>query len=162
MPITEYWVDKALQVSHEIILHLGISVLFSLVPKIAMNLKHVIIFKSVTEREAPEIQEKARDQSSSKSCFNERSWRITSSRFGDIYLATQRRNMTKLCQSLVQTSAASFRNEAISHGKVYEPSVVLKHTLALHTVWSFSHIFLHNTAERLQYLCLMNVCHDVP
>uniref|UniRef100_A0A8W8I6H9 Uncharacterized protein n=1 Tax=Magallana gigas TaxID=29159 RepID=A0A8W8I6H9_MAGGI len=100
MPITEYWVDNALQ---------------------------------VTQREAPEIQEKARDQSSSKSCFNERSWRITSSRFCDIYLATPRRNTTKLCQCLVQTPAASFRNEAISHGKVYEPSVVLKQTLALHT-----------------------------
>lgn len=90
-PITEYWIDSALQ---------------------------------VTEREAAAIEEKTRDQSSSKSWFNERDWRITSSRFGDICLATQRRNKTKLCQSLIQSSAASFRNEAIFHGKVYESKAI--------------------------------------
>lgn len=88
------------------------------------NLKHVVIFEQVTEREAAEIQEKTRDQSSSKSWFNERSWRIISSRFGYICFATQRRNKTKLCQSLVQTSAVSFRNEAISHGKFYESKTI--------------------------------------
>ncbi|XP_061184370.1 uncharacterized protein LOC133192371 [Saccostrea echinata] len=90
-PITEYWIDSALQ---------------------------------VTEREAAAIEERTRGQSSSKSWFEERKWRLTSSRFGDICLATHRRNKTKLCQSLISSSAVSFRHEATSHGRVYENKAI--------------------------------------
>ncbi|XP_062603703.1 uncharacterized protein LOC134265503 [Saccostrea cucullata] len=74
----------------------------------------------VTADEMFAIKERTRGQASSKNWFKERSWRITASRFGDICLATDRRNKQKLCESIHQPSAALLRSEALIHGRTYE------------------------------------------
>nr|XP_022307572.1 uncharacterized protein LOC111113571 [Crassostrea virginica] len=78
----------------------------------------------VTTEKVIAIEEKTRGQASSKDWFKERSWRITASRFGDICLATDRRNKQKLCHSIYQPSAALFRCEALVHGRTYEARAI--------------------------------------
>lgn len=95
----------------------------------SLSLKPVCIFLNffflqVTMTGASAIEERTRGQASSQEWFTERSWRITASRFGDICLATERRDKMKLCQSLHQPSAASFRSEALVHGKTYESRAI--------------------------------------
>lgn len=70
-----------------------------------------------------EIEESTRLQSSNKLWFAERRWRLTASRFGDICQITHRRNISKLCKSLLGNSA-NLRNEAILHGKNYESRAI--------------------------------------
>ncbi|XP_056005265.1 uncharacterized protein LOC125664437 [Ostrea edulis] len=78
----------------------------------------------VTADKVVAIEEQTRGQASSNNWFKERSWRITASRFGDICLATDRRNRQKLCESLYQPSAAVFRSEALVHGSTYETRAI--------------------------------------
>ena len=56
------------------------------------------------------VEERTRGQASSKLWFAERQWRMTASRFGEIFKATHRRIKGKLCQSLVATQR--FNNKA--------------------------------------------------
>lgn len=49
-------------------------------------------------------------------------WRLTASRFGEVAKATARRNLTKLCQSLV--SIVEIKSKSIIHGKKYEPVAI--------------------------------------
>lgn len=81
-------------------------------------------FLKVTADKVVAIEEQTRGQASSNNWFKERSWRITASRFGDICLATDRRNRQKLCESLYQPSAAVFRSEALVHGRTYETRAI--------------------------------------
>ncbi|KAJ8307415.1 hypothetical protein KUTeg_015499 [Tegillarca granosa] len=72
----------------------------------------------VTERGVREIEEATRKQARSKRWHEEREWRITVSRFGDVCSATKRRNINKLCSSLV--GQRKLNNSAIIHGLEYE------------------------------------------
>ena len=54
----------------------------------------------------------------------ERSWRITASKFGDILTSTPRRNMEKLCNYL--SNSKELNTPAILHGKQYEPVAMAK------------------------------------
>ena len=49
---------------------------------------------------------------------------MTASRFGEICIATHRRNKVKLCQSLV--APQRFNNKALVHGKTFERRAVEK------------------------------------
>jgi len=76
------------------------------------------VFIKVTSDRAREIEQSTRDQANSTAWHEERRWRITASRFGDIALATDRRYREKLCQSLLNTPF--FWSVATAHGKRYE------------------------------------------
>ncbi|XP_021365774.1 uncharacterized protein LOC110458418 [Mizuhopecten yessoensis] len=78
----------------------------------------------VTEDTATEIQESTKLQAKSSRWFMERQWRLTASRFGDITHATNRRNMTKLCESI--HSSKVFHSKSIEHGKKYETKALKK------------------------------------
>uniref|UniRef100_T1JBV9 SAP domain-containing protein n=1 Tax=Strigamia maritima TaxID=126957 RepID=T1JBV9_STRMM len=57
------------------------------------------IDNSLKEGNFLEIEKKTRKQANSSAWFQQRLWRITASRFGEICKLTKRRNMTKLCRS---------------------------------------------------------------
>jgi hypothetical protein len=65
-----------------------------------------------------ELEKKTRKQADCKRWKEERLWRITASRFGEVCKLTARRNMNKLCNSFMKTSRLC--NKAIIHGKQYE------------------------------------------
>ena len=77
---------------------------------------------SVTSNEVKTIEEETKKQSESTSWLSERLWRVTASRFGDVLKATDRRNMPKLCESIV--SPPTLNNPAVMHGKKYEQIAV--------------------------------------
>ena len=52
----------------------------------------------------------------------ERKWRITASRFGEIILATERKDFEKLCKSMYDS--CDIRTDAIIHGHAYESQAV--------------------------------------
>ena len=72
----------------------------------------------VTGDDIRRIEEETRKQSSSPHWFEEREWRITASRFGDISHMTDRRDRLKLSKSL--TSRQILSTQPILHGKIYE------------------------------------------
>ncbi|XP_021362744.1 uncharacterized protein LOC110456373 [Mizuhopecten yessoensis] len=72
----------------------------------------------VTETQVSIIEETTRSQSSSKIWYKERAWRLTASRFGEVCKMTHRRNIQKLCSSLLNTNKTY--SEGMSHGKNYE------------------------------------------
>ena len=78
----------------------------------------------MTKDEADMIEKETRDQSSTAKWFDERQWRLTASRFGDIVHASDRRNMTELSASMY--SPPSLHTEAIVHGQVHEKSAITK------------------------------------
>jgi putative phage-type endonuclease len=69
------------------------------------------------------LEEQTRGQAQSKLWFKERKFRITASHFGEICKATDRRNLTSLCQNIFEPVQLS--SPAILHGKTYE-AVALK------------------------------------
>jgi len=77
---------------------------------------------SVTADEVATIEQETRAQSESTKWLIERSWRVTASRFGDVLKATSRRNMQKLCESIV--SPRMLNNTAVNHGKKYEKTAI--------------------------------------
>lgn len=77
----------------------------------------------VSNEEARLIEIKTRQQSKTKTWFEERQWRLTASRFGEICKATDRRNKETLCDSMYNVSQIS--TPPIAHGKTYE-SVALE------------------------------------
>lgn len=82
------------------------------------------MYLQVTEKEANVLEKKTQGQSKSLTWFDERKWRLTASRFGDICNATARRNMQKLCKSLLDCS--KLNTPAILHGQQYEKKAIKK------------------------------------
>lgn len=64
------------------------------------------------------LKKNTRGQISNKRWFDERSWRLTASRFGEIVRITNRRNIEKLCESPI--SCKPLETTATLHGKNYE------------------------------------------
>ena len=56
--------------------------------------------------------------------YNERQWRITASRFGEISRITSRRNVKKLCETIVKPK--NINTPAILHEKMYEKKALAK------------------------------------
>lgn len=63
-----------------------------------------------------------RDQAFSSKWFNERKFRLTASKFGEILKSTENRNLEKFCESLY--SPPNLSTPAVIHGKTYEPIAV--------------------------------------
>jgi predicted phage-related endonuclease len=59
-----------------------------------------------------------RAQSNDEKWLEEREWRLTASKFGQICKATERRDMTKLANSIL--SPSPLNNSAVTHGRVHE------------------------------------------
>ena len=76
----------------------------------------------VTKERAQEIEEETRNQAQSRVWFTERQMRLTSSTFGDICKATERRDYWKLCKSLFDCKPLNL--PAITHGKESEPKAL--------------------------------------
>ncbi|XP_033739376.1 uncharacterized protein LOC117326767 isoform X1 [Pecten maximus] len=72
--------------------------------------------------EVLEIEETTKKQSVCKKWHQERRWRLTSSRFGEICKATDRRNKEKLCQSIFRP--ARLTSPAIIHGQTFERAAI--------------------------------------
>ena len=68
--------------------------------------------------ETSAIEEATRKQSCSSLWFEHRKYRITASRFAEICKATQRRDMAKLCQSIVSSNRIT--TAAVIHGQQFE------------------------------------------
>jgi len=71
---------------------------------------------SATER--ADIERQTRKQAGSSVWHEERKWRITASRFGDVAHATDRRCRDKLCKSILDPP--KLWNAAVLHGKELE------------------------------------------
>ncbi|XP_033730972.1 uncharacterized protein LOC117320491 [Pecten maximus] len=78
----------------------------------------------VTEEDALDLETRTKCQAKCKKWVEEREWRVTASRFGDITHATCRRNMEKLCESLL--SSRVLHTKATEHGKNYKKKAVMK------------------------------------
>ena len=72
----------------------------------------------LTVEEASVLQDRTVEQHKSRDWHSARAWRITSSRFGDIISSTSRRNIDKLCESLLHPPALC--NPPVLHGRCYE------------------------------------------
>ncbi len=72
----------------------------------------------MTEERREEIEKKTRGQNQSPFWFKERKWRLTASNFGDILKITDRRDLNKLCQNLL--NPVKLTSPSIVHGKTYE------------------------------------------
>lgn len=83
----------------------------------------------VSTQEVLNIERTTRQQSGSRTWFDERQWRLTASRFGEICKATERRDMDALCSSIFYPSKLS--TPPIVHGKTYE-KVALEKFAALY------------------------------
>ena len=81
----------------------------------------------ITEQERVQIEEQTRRQSTSRRWFEERTKRLTSSHFGEICKATERRDKTKLAESY--TVVRDLRCPAIQHGRKYEAVAVEEYQL---------------------------------
>lgn len=66
------------------------------------------------------VEETTRNQSSCKYWYTERAWRLTASRFGDILKMTNRRNISKLCASLLSKKSLNVCTVGMRYGKNYE------------------------------------------
>ncbi|XP_069105993.1 uncharacterized protein [Argopecten irradians] len=80
--------------------------------------------KVLSMEESLKIEETTKKQSLCKKWHKERKWRLTSSRFGDICKATDRRNKDQLCQSMFEPATLS--TPAIIHGQSFEKAAVKK------------------------------------
>ena len=67
---------------------------------------------------ADKIEGKTRQQSGCRTWHQEREWRVTASKFGDIGNATYRRNWEKLCSSIY--TKQNLATPPIVHGRQYE------------------------------------------
>ena len=76
----------------------------------------------VTTEDVIHIEQKTSAQHLSRKWFSERSWRVTASRFGDVLKATCRRNMHKLCQSMVAPQQLHCRS--VVHGRRHEKAAL--------------------------------------
>ena len=79
---------------------------------------YVICFKQVSQRDIARIEQTSTKQYLSKVWHQEREWRLTASRFGDICRATDRRDKLKLCASIYRP--AKLKNPAVLHGHQHE------------------------------------------
>lgn len=94
----------------------------------------------VCPAEACKIETQTRDQCKSKKWFQEREWRITASRFGEICKTTEKRNKDKLCHSLV--SPQELQTKPIIHGRTYEGQAIEKFEARLMTKVNKSGLFV--------------------
>ena len=78
----------------------------------------------MTQERLEEIEKKTRGQNQSPLWFSERKWRLTASNFGDILKMTDRRDLDKLCENLLNPSKLT--SPAIVHGKTYESIAIEK------------------------------------
>lgn len=83
-------------------------------------------------------------QTSNAGWYNERLWRITASRFGEIARITARRNIRKLCESLIERT--SICTKAIAHGKTYE-GVAIRKFEEVRPVFSLDYFHLLSGAQ---------------
>ena len=79
---------------------------------------------NVTSEEARRIEELTRDQATSYKWKEERHWRLTASRFGDICRATERRNLPSLAKSIL--NPPHLTGAAVSYGKAQEANAIKK------------------------------------
>lgn len=82
----------------------------------------IILLFQVTQRDIIDIELNTREQSKSVLWMSERAWRLTASKFGDILKATVRRDMDKLCRTIVFPRQLSVK--AIVHGRKYEKTAI--------------------------------------
>ena len=75
-------------------------------------------FTQVDQKSIVKIEKATRGQSSSKSWYAERTWRITASKFGELNRITPRRNINKLLSNML--SCRPLETPAVLHGKNYE------------------------------------------
>ena len=80
---------------------------------------------NVTTEEAENIEQFTREQSGSYKWKEERHWRLTASRFGEICRATERRDMSSLAKSILNPPDLS-RLPAVSYGKAQEANAIKK------------------------------------
>lgn len=80
---------------------------------------------SLTKSEQDDIEKATRGQASNKLWFSNRAMRVTSSHFGTICKATDRRDMAKCCQDIVSPCGVTCK--AMEHGKKYERVAVEKY-----------------------------------
>ncbi|XP_013391521.1 uncharacterized protein LOC106159688 [Lingula anatina] len=78
----------------------------------------------VEEQAAKDIERSTVQQGKSAIWHKEREWRITASRFGEITAATEKRDMNKLCESLL--TPKPLHTPAIRHGQDYEKIAIRK------------------------------------
>lgn len=79
----------------------------------------------ISPEEVQEIEAATRDQASSKRWQEERKKRLTSSYFGEICKATDRKNKTSFAESLM--TERELKTAAITHGRKYEVLAVEKY-----------------------------------
>lgn len=79
---------------------------------------------NVTTKQAADIEAETKQQAGCARWAEERQYRLTASRFGEICKMTQRRNIEKLCNSLFEHSYIC--TPAITHGKLYESTAIKK------------------------------------
>ena len=94
---------------------------------LCVNMKHLIRainFFQVTSSEAEQIEATTHKQSQCRQWHEERQWRITASRFGDIHKATKRRKMDLLCKSVY--APKNLTNKAVLHGRKFEKMAIKK------------------------------------
>ena len=76
----------------------------------------------VTQEEADQIEQQTRDQVDSKQWNEQREWRLTASRFGEICKATARKDSLKLAESILYPP--KFTSNATAHGLVHEKTAI--------------------------------------
>ena len=72
----------------------------------------------MTQEDIERIQKATVDQNLCSTWYSERQWRLTASRFGEISKLTERRDMEKLCRSLLGLERIT--TPALAHGRAYE------------------------------------------
>jgi hypothetical protein len=78
----------------------------------------------VSRHEAETIEIKTRGQNKNVQWKEERLWRVTASKFGEICKATERRDFGKMANSLL--NPPTLTGDAIVHGQVHEASALKK------------------------------------
>ncbi|CAM1154303.1 Uncharacterised protein r2_g4267 [Pycnogonum litorale] len=78
----------------------------------------------VTQKQASDIQKNTTLQAKCRLWHNERKWRLTASKFGEICKITPRRNIHRLCLSLFEKNQVFTRG--MSHGRQYESVALAK------------------------------------
>ena len=85
--------------------------------------KHLL---QVNDKDIQRIEAATRLQSKSTSWFAEREWRLTASNFGTLCKITNRRNINKLCTSLLCPNI--ILTHPILHGRTYESLAIRQFT----------------------------------
>jgi hypothetical protein len=91
------------------------------------------------------IERKTRLQADNHTWREQRLWRVTASRFGEVCKLTARRNMSKFCKSFITSS--NLHSKPIIHGKQYEETARKK--------------FEAKTGLKVQR-CGLYICHQKP